>query len=858
MDGTKLMKPILASRKWIRSLACILIIFYLGISSIAFSAELDINIPGQKADNALRAFAKQTGFSLMYSFVDVNDVTTEAISGKYSPMDALRIMLKGSGLIYELIGEDTVSIKKTTAPATNSTISEAAKPSVLPTHNGESEAREKQATNKSKNKFDNEYEFDEMIVTASKRPRKLQEVPISIYALTGQQMENNGITNMKDIGDTVAGLEIINNGTGNVVFAARGVTTLSQSLESTSSVGYYLDESPFSSVIQSMPEIGMWDMERIEVLRGPQGTLFGEGSMGGTIRIIANKPDSTEFSSKVGAEYSSTESGGMNSSLKSMVNIPISQDKLALRVVASYSDQDGWIDVPDLNKEDVNENTSLAGRIATRWTPNEKLTVDGSIVLQDQDTTHLKGETTRGKFLPQEEIPFAGPVGRLETNDIGYTVCNLTLDYDFSFASLISATSFFDYEMEGIAADYSPLGFLFFGGGPGSTGYNKSDYTVNLWSQELRLVSNGDEQLDWTVGALYKSNVIEWNSKSYAHVVNFMGSGTIVDDYFDTIQESKVTAYAVFADADYELTDTFSIGAGLRYYEDEREYETIIPSGSLFLGPARSFTVEGEDSAFSPKLTLNWKPADGIIAFANVARGFRSGGTNISAVQFPGIGVPESYDPETLWSYEVGIKTNVWSGITLNAYLYYNDWEDMHLLTFASNGFTSYTDNVGSARSYGCEIEMFATLPIDGWTANFSGAYTNSEITEDATSAGGALVAKKGNAIPFSPEFKFNVSTQYSRPLTNTLFGTIRASYTYRTETYSNVDNAEVTKNEAYDQVNTSIGVESETWSIFLFADNLFDSDDTVNKITPIPGQPYNYSTFVRPRTIGLRFTASF
>jgi len=714
-----------------------------------------------------------------------------------------------------------------------------------------------------------------MIVTASKRPQKLQEVPISIYAMTGEQMQHSGITNMEDMSQSVAGLEVIGGGAGNVRFAVRGVTTMAGSIETTSAVGYYLDEVPFSSVSSQMPEVGMWDVARVEVLRGPQGTLFGEGSMGGTLRIITNKPDSNEFSSRIGGEVSSTEMGGMNYSIKGMLNIPVIEDKLALRMVASHSDPEGWIDVPDLNKKNVNENTVTVGRIAALWTPSDKLDVDASFLYNSQEIVHRYGETSRGVFRPSDLNPAAFAVDQPETNDIDYYVTNLTLTYDFGFASLVSATSYFNYEDTGVATDQTPILPFQFPGLGGGTASQYGGFTVKLWSQELRLVSNGDERFDWTVGGLYKSSYRDWNNH-FDYSLNNVAlpfppfSIPLAEANGLIYSEIDVTAYALFADLDFELTDTLSIGSGMRYYADDQENMSQVVSPAPFAGfnAGPAYSIDGDDSAFTPKFTMKWKATDGILVFATAASGFRSGGTNLTAKQFTAYpDIPTTYSPEKIWSYEAGIKTSLWQGFTLNAYFYYNDWTDMHLTFYTDDGIVPFTNNAGTASSLGGEIEIFAVLPVDGLSMSFSGSYTDAKIEEDVIQTVThpffgpmqRVLAEKDNVIPYTPEWKFSVATQYAKQLTDSLFGTMQVSYSYRSETYSNAENTEARKNDSYNQVNATIGIESESWNVQLFADNLFDSDDTTfkrqaNQLAP----ELVYNTYVRPRTFGLRFNVSF
>jgi len=321
------------------------------------------------------------------------------------------------------------------------------------------------ATTWAQDQTDNEYDeliIEEVIVTAQKREQAAQDIPISLFAVTGDTLEQAGINSLEGIRDIAAGLEIVSVNPGAVQIAMRGVTNLSGGIESTAAVGYYLDETPVSAFATAMPEFAMWDANRVEVLRGPQGTLFGEGSMGGTIRVITNKPDSSDFYGRVQAEGSTVDGGDTGYAGRGVVNIPLAEDTLALRLTLSHIDQGGWVDVPDLDEEDTNNIQSTDIRAALRWTPSNKLTVDLSYMYQDLELDNTFGQTSPGVLDPQDQLSYAGPVGQLSTEASDYDLFNLTIDYDLGFASLVSATSNFNQDRSWLD-DLTPQMPLFFG-----------------------------------------------------------------------------------------------------------------------------------------------------------------------------------------------------------------------------------------------------------------------------------------------------------------------------------------------------------------------------------------------------------
>ena len=306
------------SVKILMGMMCISLL--MGAGAFAGDSLVSFNIPSQDISKALEAIAIQGDISLVFSPEEVGTRQVPALSGEYSLEQALGILLKGTGLIFSHTGDNTISIRVAKESEKNSTAKEAGNHTALLASNGQTDVGGKQAADQSKSKSYDDFMLEEMIVTATKRPRKLQKVPMSIYAMSGQKMESAGIKSLEDIGDRVAGLEVISGGDGTIQLAARGVTNMRANFESTAAIGYYLDEIPISTFSTKMPGMAMWDVERIEVLRGPQGTLFGEGSMAGTVRIITSKPDSSKYSAKVGGDISSTETGGISHTEKGMVD----------------------------------------------------------------------------------------------------------------------------------------------------------------------------------------------------------------------------------------------------------------------------------------------------------------------------------------------------------------------------------------------------------------------------------------------------------------------------------------------------------------------------------------------------------
>ena len=692
--------------------------------------------------------------------------------------------------------------------------------------------------------------IEEVIVTAQKREQAAQDIPISLFAVTGDTLEQAGINSLEGIRDIAAGLEIVSVNPGAVQIAMRGVTNLSGGIESTAAVGYYLDETPVSAFATAMPEFAMWDANRVEVLRGPQGTLFGEGSMGGTIRVITNKPDSSDFYGRVQGEVSTIDGGETGWAGRGVVNIPLAEDTLAMRLTFSHIDQGGWVDVPDLDEKDTNAIQSTDLRAALRWTPSDKLTVDLSYMYQDLELDNTFGQTSPGVLDPQDQLSYAGPVGQLSTEASDYDLFNLTIDYDLGFASLVSATSSFNQDRSWLD-DLTPQMPLFFGipGTSDSTGST----TVDVFTQEFRLVSSGDERLDWTTGVFFKTNDREAVQTFYFD----LPAWGLVDNAA-SLQESSADSWAVFAEIDFEFTDRWSGQLGGRYYSDDRELTTTDLEDSAIFGTVAGTVTSGSgsDSHFSPKVALTWT-GDDTLFYAKVANGFRSGGTNPNQ-SFRPEQIPAVYGPEELWSYELGLKNTLAGGqVQLNAYIYFNDWTELQLGFVTDDGLFGYTENAGSAESKGGELE-FLWVPTDRltWAVNLS--YTNAKITEDVYNAFGELIAADGNKIPFVPKSSLGTTLDYIWPVSDELEGVVHLGYAFRDKNYSEPSNDEARGNDKYNQVSLRGGIQGERWGLYAFVTNLLNEDDTTYKLRPVAATPLTYTTYVRPRTIGVEANWNF
>ena len=697
-------------------------------------------------------------------------------------------------------------------------------------------------------------ELERVIVTAQKRLQEAQDVPISLYSVTGQALERTGVKSIEELGNSVAGVTIGALNAGELNISIRGVGDLSEAAENSSANGLYIDEAPLGGFPGTQPDFGLWDVERVEVLRGPQGTLFGEGSMGGTIRIITKKPDASRFFGRVAFGGSQVSGGGSGNRAQGSVNVPLVANQLAL--IAAYGSQKlpGWIAIPDLGLKNTNEATKTDLRLALRWTPQPNLTVDASFISSESNGGD-GGATSPGVLDPAKAFPGAGKIMARNQRTNQSKVSNLTINYDLGPVSLVSSTTAFDQEITR-TLDNSFITPLFFGpAGAGGTAYGSFPTHAKAFTEELRLASNGDQALGWTVGAYYRDANQDYLPLGYT--ITVPGFGLVNDkNLLSEIHNTK--AYAFFGEAEYKLAKDWSIQTGLRYYSEDKTLSTFQETSSAIFGTKAGTTTSGSNkaSATSPKLVLNWNYSPETLVFAKVSKGFRGGGANtLEANLYPE--APRGFNPETLIAYEAGVKTSPARGWYLNTYVYRNDWNDLQLALLTQDGLSAYTANVGKAESTGAEVELGGRLS-PGLNVGLSFAYIDAKIKGTVRNAQGVVVAQDGNIIQLTPKTKVGLTADYSFNFSDALRAQITGRYRESAPTFSTISNSEAERNPASKQLYLRAAVRSGDWEAGIYGDNLLNRDDSNFKRRPITLIPLVFTTYVPPRTVGVDFKYSF
>jgi iron complex outermembrane receptor protein len=764
---------------------------------------------------------------------------------------------------------------------------------------------------------------DTIVVTARKRAETLLDVPVSVAAFTGEKLAIAGVDNFADLANRVAGVSIQDGGPGYRTVYLRGVST---EVGGAATTGFYIDEvfvEP-GGIIRTIVEPNYFDVARVEVLRGPQGTLFGGSSMGGTIRVVNNKPDLSRLGGAVGGELSATRHGGVNYQVDGIVNLPIVPDRVALRVAASHRRLDGVVDrlvgdfsgpgrtavgpVRRYKNSDVQTSTNLRATLELK--PTETLTITPSVYFvkarsADFSTIDIEGTNRKGPFEAKHFADLREPVQ--DRTIIG----NLTATLDLGGAELLSSTSYIkrdSYFIEDLTNNMEETyqasvvvpfvqfllndpGFAFPAGRRFATpalGRNGE----RSWQQEIRLSSTSKSRFQYVLGAYYESHKtlggFDMRSTGFEDFFAGIPGGDAVtaiapdDKFFLFSGKSRRRQYAVFGELTYELLQDLKATAGLRYYSYRNWSETYGLEGFLFGGPLPP-TVNQPDSdhGISPRFILSYQPNQNLNAYAQVAKGFRPGGTNAPVLpscstdaaavgmQIGPNGELPGFKSDKLWNYELGVKAQFFDRrLSINQTVYRMDWTDMqNLATFPTCGF-GYTANFGKARIYGSETEVVAR-PFDRLTLTGSLGFTHAELLQDIPSVAGAT---KGDQLPTVPRWTANASAEYRYPLAGAE-GYFIVNYGYVGKSYRDflnrpgrnnlvpgVDVGARRSHDAYSMVNLRAGLSGKNWNAAVFVNNLFDVQPRVFWFASSLSysQSYDRLFVARPRTIGLNLRHDF
>ena len=750
------------------------------------------------------------------------------------------------------------------------------------------------AQNASTEAQSNELGIEEITVTAAKRgAQKLQDVPMAITALTGDTLEDMGIADFSGVAGQIPGLVYQDLGPGDKEYVIRGINSTGAA-----TVGVYYDEAVITARNKQdgggrQADIKLYDLERVEVLKGPQGTLYGAGSMSGTIRLVSNKPNPTEIEGHVESEISGTHKGGTNYLLNGMLNFPIVEDKLALRAVGWITDNSGFIDQVRLPFQNINTENVEGGRVTVRAWPSENLTLTGSVTIQN---TKSNGSS---RFTPGNEF-FAIPVPGFP-NVSGCDLCNVdftqspfrgriniysgTAEYRSSYGTLLATTNWFERGID-FAFDSTPILFVF---GVPVPAVTLQPQHRRVYSNEIRFSSDLPGPIQFVLGGFLSREKKNFAVRVLTVDVNGLpvgnfdttpaGDALIGADgmflngdegntFFGRIRNISIDQEAVFGEVSYDILDNLKATFGTRWFTSKiTSFET---NDKPFAGfPPESgpqfITIGSRDNKVTYKFNISYQATPDRLFYFTAAQGFREGGVNDAGI--PQIAkLPREFRPDSLWNYEVGAKTSWFDNrLVVNGAAFLIVWNNIQVEGQDPTGAFTFKRNAGKAEVDGLELEITA-LPTQGLTMTAGGSWERARLTQDSPAADAdpstpefdANAGLKGDRIPNVPRWTFNATTQYIWPIAGDLDGLFRVDWSYHGNSANQFRPTSpffVRLND-YNLVNIRAGITWHDWRLIAFATNLFDVRAQVDAIRA-QQDPLAFLT-VRPRTAGVNLSKKF
>lgn len=653
--------------------------------------------------------------------------------------------------------------------------------------------------------------IDEIIVTAQRRVERLIDVPITINRLDSADITSRRITTMQDLSFAVP--ELINVVTGMAQNRAmlRGIGDGGGNFPQ---VGIYLDEVAADGPLGRPLDVRVLDIERIEVLNGPQGTLYGQGSLGGTVRFLTMNPVIGETSLTAGADLRSTKGGALSQRFTGIANLPVNS-KVALRVSGTYENFGGWIDAPTAGGKNINDGELFDARIKGLIKVTDTLSLTPMVQVHRNDVGSLNnGENADGNLILP---PFAPDAVQSAKND--HELYSLTANWNLGGVELLAVGSAFRNLSRG--AFYSPFA--------GMGRFLRFDNHDKAQSAEMRLTSGNVNRWHWAVGGLYRHG--DFSSINTLYLMGPANGTTANSVNIPNIATIKSDSWSAYANTSFDLTDRLEIGGGLRYFIDKEKAPAAAQADKRF-------------NSVDPRIHLSYKLEADWNIFASVAKGFRSGGFNVVNPA-----LPPSFGPEKLWSYEIGTKFRALDGL-LNGEVagFVSRYNDMQVSTIANSVGLGYTGNVGCAHIKGLDWSL-ELRPVDGFALGASGALLDTEIVSVAPRSAYA----EGDRLNYIPKSNLAFFIETSTDLAADLTGRLRADYNRRGASRFSQRTANLTAaGERLDLLNVSAALDWERYSLGVYVDNL------LNERGEIFPNPVNFATRVVPRTLGVKGTASF
>ena len=833
---------------------------------------VEVRIKAQPMELALNSLAQQLGKQIVISTKDAQNLKAVSIQGIYSDQQALDILLRDTGLNYKYINAHTIAV----FAKGSGNGSEFQKISY---ENGEDyEANLAGYDADDENSDADTVSFDEIIVTASRREQALQDVPASITTVNPIEFTHSGLTSIGDIIEYTPGFNINrgNGQRGRGSITARGVGQQG----ATAVVAVYVDDIPMTSNSGFANGGALFfdgllgDVERVELIKGPQGTLFGATAIGGAIRYITKKPALSEMRGGGSVNLSNTKDGGFNQIYSGFLSMPVIEDKLGVTVSGFYEDDGGLVDRIDpatgnvsVKNADTSESFGFSGDILFQASEefeirlkalHQKVKFSGTSAVELAD---LNKTPTYGKL---------SGVDQFSLQDTKQTYVSATLNYDFDWATLTATGSYVKYDIGAIldyTAIFSGLADILQGNPPGTTtdAPFSSPISSEKYAQEVRLTSQNSDEFEWIVGLYYAEESTTQDQLLITQPGDFlMALASFPSEYKE---------YAAFANLTYYVTPDFDLTAGMRYADTTMDLK-FITDGPLVGGPSDPATESlptAKANIQTYLLTARYRPNENMSLYARIASGYRPASANLIVVN-PLTGIPAS-DPiveqDNLWSYEIGAKGSLAEGMfSYDMSLWYLDWSNFQAAVslFGTSALGNAKDGITAKGFEGA----FTLKPADGFTVTSTVAYTHSTLNEDEEKLNGL----KGQFMPTVPKWTASTRANYDYDISSDVTGSFGAGFRYVQGSPSALDDGDIgdsavsIMSDSYFLVDVNAGVQMGDVALNFYVTNLFNQSAFANitallipGATEVAGQPIPLSatgTPIRPRTMGVVLSFDF
>lgn len=738
---------------------------------------------------------------------------------------------------------------------------------------------EKQAREGSERETAKAHELDTVIVSATRRSEPLKDVPLSVSVMSQEELDAKGVVGYEGLAYETPGV-ILNRASANFNnFTARGIATNGYGAGLQSTVAIYIDELPISANGNStILDPSLYDVERVEFLRGPQGTLFGSGSLAGALRILTHAPDPNVFEGSALVDLGVTGSGALRQRYNAMLNIPLAEDTMALRVVGFSRNEDGYIDNVGTGVKNANSLKSWGGRATLLWEPTDRLSAQMRLSREEstpEDSSLVNPDLGKDKRRSDRPDKFTGTM----------TNYNLTLGYQFDGVKLTSSSTWSDYKAlfnVDLAGTYNQaLAFALDGPGENRT-----------FVQEVRLVSDTEGPLDWVLGGFHykRDRDVFFGYRSNEQYLAQSGITGLPDEYYLRYHTYDVTReQALFGQLTWHFSDDVWATAGVRYGSIQAQgftreggyssdYLTLAYYCSFYgvcglpvtITPVEAATgAKARETGPSYRVSASWRPVPSITTYAAVATGFRAPVVNAragsaSTMDPDDLIIPYGADSDKLTNYELGLKGRWLDGrMAANFALYYIDWSDIQVQANRVSDQVQFATNIGGAYSRGLEFELMA-MPAMGWTLALNGAFNQARV-DRLTPAEAAMSGAVKDARLSGPKFSGSATANYSFDLPRNAQGNASLAVAH-VGAYPNafphvpgqpgVVSPTFDYTQSHTVVNASVAAAFGTTTVGLYVENLFD-DRSVNYVHPEAFIDGRYGV-VRPRTVGVRVGYTF